>query len=348
MPIVTDPSETRRFLETLRRCRVAVPCFCTENAWTTEAVLEATVEAGRRFGIAEPPVCIAFTAGYPGRSNLSDYWTCGDQALGLSGLLGDLKVLTAPGSPYAACRVFPHLDHGQPDADRWLLEGRLDEFAMVMHDASALPFDENIARTAAYVKRFRERVVIEGAVDELKAAGQGAEAFPLTTIAQATRFLDETGCDLIVPNVGTEHRAAQAGAARYSRERAQEIAAAVGPMLVLHGTSCLGDDDLSSLPYDGFVKVNIWTILEKTGAQHLVDYVLRNIGRLVERPRVKRLLAEGLLGEKVVTNAHAGAAGPDLDYFPLINIRRQWVREVAAMIGRYFDMLGYARLSDNA
>ena len=345
MPIVTDPAETRRFLETLRQCRAAVPCFCTENSWTTEAVLQATKAAGLRFGIAQPPVCLAFTAGYPGRRNLSNYWACGDQKLGLSGVLGDLRVLTAPDGPYASCRVFPHLDHGQPEADRWLLEGHVDEFAMVMFDASAFPFEENIARTAAYVERFGDRVVIEGAADELKAAGSGGAAFPLTTPEQAKRFVQGTGCDLIVPNVGTEHRAAQAGRAAYSGGRAREIAAAVGPRLVLHGTSCLGESDLSGLPGDGFVKVNVWTIVEKMGAHEVCRYVLTHARRLMDPARVEELTAEGLLGERAGSpHGEAAPPGPDLDYFPLINLRAAWVRAVSAMLVRYFEMLGYARL----
>ncbi len=345
MPLVTDPEETRAFLNLLRETRAAIPCFCTENAWTTEAVLEAATDAGGRFGIKAPPVCIAFTASYPGRRNLGGYWACGDLRMGFEGALGDLKVLTGPDSPYAACRVFPHLDHGQPDEDAWLLEGRVDDLAMVMFDASALPFEENIERTAAYVARFRDRVVIEGAVDELRAAGEGEHAFPLTTVAQAARFLRETGCDLIVPNVGTEHRAAQAGRAVYRAERAREIARAVGPNMVLHGTSCLGESDLSGLPRDGFVKVNVWTIVEKTGARLTADYVLRNLGRLVERSYVEELVEAGVLNAAITSPARE-PIGPDMDYFPLVNLRRHWVRGVAAKLVRYYEMLGYERLAN--
>ena len=114
MPLVTDPAETRRHLALLRERRVAMPCFCTENDWTTEAILEATTAAGRRLGLEAPPISIAFTAGYAGRSNLEHYWTCGDQGMALQALMGSLEALLSPSGPYAACRVFPHLDHGQP------------------------------------------------------------------------------------------------------------------------------------------------------------------------------------------------------------------------------------------
>jgi len=349
MPIVTDPQQTRTFLDTLRQRRVAVPCFCTENSWTTEAVLEATRAAGRRFGLPEPPVVIAFTAGYPGRSNLANYWVCGDRQLGLLGLLGDLKVLMSPGGPYASCRVFPQLDHGQPDADRWLLEDRLDEFAVMMFDASAMPLEQNMARTADYVERFSDRTVVEGAVDELKEASEAGEAFPLTTPEQAERFLRQTGCDLIVPNVGTEHRAADVGKAEYHPERARQIADVVGPNLVLHGTSCMDQADLGSLPGDGFVKVNIWTGIERTGGRQIAEHALQNVGNLLGLDRVEQLVDEGVLGAEItsperVREMFGGEIGPDLAHFPLIHLRRRWVREVAAMLAGYFEVFGYERL----
>ncbi len=352
MPIVTDPQETRSLLDVLQRQRVAVPCFCTENAWTTEAVLAAALEVGRRLGIAQPPVALGFTAAYPDRSNLRNYWTCGDQRLGLRGLLGDLNALMSPGSPYASCRVLPQLDHGQPDEDGWIFQEHLDELAIVMFDGSALPLEDNVRLTADFVSRFSDRIVVEGAVDELKAAADPGESFPLTTPEQAQRFLEETGCDLIVPNVGTEHRAAQAGKAEYKRDRACEIAAAVGPKLVLHGTSCMGGADLSSLPHDGFVKVNVWTIVEKTGGQQIVEHALDNVGKMLERAEVEKLVADGTLGRDLISPDYVearfgGSIGPHLDYFPLINLRRRWVREVAVVMEHYFDMFGYERLADS-
>ena len=350
MPIITDPVETRAALDLLRSRQVAIPCFCTENAWTTEAILEATVAAGERFGIAEPPVSISFCSGYSAREHLKNYRVCGRHPFGLESVLADLRALLSPEGPYAGCRVLPMLDHGQPEADRWLLEGRPDIFALVMFDASHYPLEENMRRTAEYVRRFGDRVVIEGAVDELKEARAGGEAFEMTTPDEAARFLEATGCDLIVPNVGTEHRAAQAGKAEYRRERAREIADAVGPRLVLHGTSCMGDADLSNVPLDGFVKVNVWTIIETTGARAVVDYVLENFGRMVSGERVEELVSRGTLGGAVTGEAYVnehfgGRIAPDLDYFPLMNLQRAWVAKVSGVLERYFEMFGYARLA---
>ena len=351
MPIVTDPQRTRELLDELRERRVALPCFCTENSWTTETILKAARTAGRRFGLADPPVSIAFTGGYPARQNLGNYWECSDQQMGFDGLMSDLRTLMDERGPYAHCLVYPMLDHGQPDEDRWLLEDRLEEFAMVMFDASHSPLEENIRRTARYVEAHSDRVVIEGAVAELKEAREEVTAPAMTTPEQAKRFLDETGCDLIVPNVGTEHRAAEAGHAHYDGGRAREISDLAGRKLVLHGTSCMGQADLSAVPGDGFVKVNVWTIIEKTGARKMVEYVLRNVGHLVERDEVDELIEEGLLGERLsnpefIDEQFEGDIGPHLDYFPIVELRERWVQEVAETLGRYSVMFGYERLGD--
>jgi fructose-bisphosphate aldolase class II len=327
---------------------VAIPAFCTENCWTTEAVLKAALRAGERCGIAEPPVAIGFTASYPARSNLGNYLACGDLPVGLRAALADLRALVSPGSPYARCRVLPHLDHGQPDADRWILEDHVDDFAMVMFDAGALPLEQNIERTADYVRRFSDRVVIEGAVAELKEARAETDAFPLTPPEVAARFLAETGCDLIVPNVGTEHRAAEEGEARYHGEHAARVGAEAGPNLVLHGTSSMERGELARVPRDGFVKVNIWTIMEATGGRWLADYVLENLDRMLDEGRLRDLVASGVLGHEVLSDgaddAPAAEIGPDIERLALAGIRRGWVEEVTGMLEHFFDAFGYERL----
>jgi len=350
MPVVTEPEETRELLDRVRQAGAALACFCTENSWTTEAILRATTVAARRLGVDKPPVCVGFTASYQARSQLGNYWVGGDWRVGLKGVLDDMRVLAAPDGPYGECRVLPQLDHGQPVADREILERWADELAIVMFDASSLPLDENIELTADYAARFGDRVVIEGAVDELKEASAAGEAFELTTPAQARRFLERTGCDLIVPNVGTEHRAARAGTARYHGERAREIARAVGPRLVLHGSSSLPIEEAETLPSDGFVKVNLWTLIERKGAESIADYLLENAGDILSRSKTEELVKAGLLGGKVLAERRSAGGsgreiGPKLTHFPLYEFRRRWVEKAVQTLAPYFDAFGYARLA---
>jgi fructose/tagatose bisphosphate aldolase len=226
----------------------------------------------------------------------------------------------------------------------------VDQFALVMFDGSGLPFSENMRRTAEYVKRFGEQVMVEGAVDELKESSEKTPEIALTEVQEAEWFARETRCDLLVPNVGTEHRASEAGVARYHAARAREIAAAVGRRMVLHGTSCLEAEDLRGVPGDGFVKVNIWTDIERTGARATVGHVLGELGRMV-RPEEAAELArggclEGVLSGKGARDLLGGEAGPDLRAFPLVELRRRWVDAVSRRLQELLELLGYARLAD--
>ena len=170
-----------------------------------EAVLQAVHDVGVETGTPNLPITMAFTSAYPGRSQTENYTTLKDRVLGAMMCLDDIEALAGPHSPFRDLRVMVHLDHGQPEEDATLLEEHVDRFSCVMFDASALPFEENIARTAAYVERFRDRVTIEGAVDEIVDAS-GTHKNELCTVERAQRFVEETGVDLIVPNLGTEHR----------------------------------------------------------------------------------------------------------------------------------------------
>jgi len=350
MSVVTDPRQVRALLSVLRARSVALACFCTENSWTTEAILQSAAIAAERMGLKAAPVSVAFTASYPQRSHLRNYWAGGELALGFRSVMTDIRTLAGEGGPYEASMALPHLDHGQPDGDRGLLEEHADEFAMVMFDGGGLPFDVNIERTAAYVERFRDRVVIEGALLELKESSQGGAAPELSTPAQAQRFLDATGCDLIVPNVGTEHRAAAAGMARYDRRRARQISRAVGSRLVLHGTSSLSSSEVASLAEDGFIKVNVWTAIERVGSDSIVRYALENLGHILRRDQMDELAESGLIGPEMVSEDYVrarfgGEIAPRLTHFPLYEFRKRWVDAVVSLLLPYFEAFGYRRLA---
>jgi fructose/tagatose bisphosphate aldolase len=86
--------------------------------------------------------------------------------------------------------------------------------ASFIFDASMLPIEENQRRTADYVARNRKRVVIEGCPDKvyerdelLELERQGHTS--LSKAKEIADYVSSTGVDLIVPNLGTEHRTSQ-------------------------------------------------------------------------------------------------------------------------------------------
>lgn len=348
MPLVSQVDEVRLIYEEARRRGLALGCFCTENQRTTEAVLRAAYELSQELGVEDLPVVIGFTAGYPGRSNARSYTSLGDPLLGAQALIDDLKMLLSPRSPYRRLRVMLHLDHGQPEADAPLMEKYLDLLASVMYDASELPLAENIERTARFVGRHRDRVLIEGAVDEIYESVGGAPGERLTDPETALRYLRETGVDLLVPNVGTEHRAAEGARTGYRGERARAIAHKVGRRLCLHGASSLGPDDLERLTEDGFVKVNLWTALARTGGQAVARDLLLNLGNVLDEEEITRLQRSGLLGPRLTTPDYIrstcqGRLGPKLACLTEEHRRGVWVDAVTATVKRWLRALGYER-----
>lgn len=224
---------------------------------------------------------------------------CGNAVLGNQLMFSDLKIFTGRNSPYKKLRVMPHLDHAFPWLDMDILEGFADQFASVLCDASEKPFTENIILTAEYVEKVKGRVIVEGVVDEIFEAGGEKEKNEHTTIEQAEKFLNETGVDIIVPNVGTEHRSTT-DHVTYNSERARELSGRLGKIMCLHGTSSVKAEDLPNLPCDGFIKINIYTTIAVHGGQAQTRKILDNLGNIFSENDLNELIQAGLLGENVL------------------------------------------------
>lgn len=270
-----------------------LPCFGTENLTTTEACLAAAQELAELRGWKRIPLIIALTVTYEHRPQAVLYTHSRRWDVGLRLALADLRELTRADGPYGRVECMLHLDHVQHDTDRRLIdEWDLSVFSSIMYDASNLPLADNIAATRRFVERHGRHIVIEGACDEIIDAG-GGEDSPLSSVAQATAFR-QTGVDLMVANLGTEHRAS-AASLRYRGDLAQSISAAVGRRLVLHGASSVSADQVSGLFADGVVKCNIWTALERDASPALLQEMASQSGKTAGLAAL-RMQQAGLLG----------------------------------------------------
>jgi fructose/tagatose bisphosphate aldolase len=338
MPLVTDYSEVKEIYQEAAERGIALPAFCSEDRETVEAILAAAKKMGEKIGREDVPIVPAWTIRYPDRGQMTLVTASGDPVLGTRLMLSDLAAMTSGTSPYRKLRVLPHLDHGFPWLDSDVMESLPDSFASIMCDASEKPFDENVRITAAYAERVRGRVLVEGAVDEIFAAGGVGKNEP-STVAQADRFLKETGVDIIVPNVGTEHRST-GDQVRYNSSRAREISAKVGKVLCLHGTSSVVAGDLPGLPRDGFVKINVYTTLAVHGGQAVARQVLETIGDMFGEAELRRLVKDGLLGERVLSR---GPFQPKLASVANPPRRDAWFAAVRDRCVEYLLNLGYER-----
>jgi fructose/tagatose bisphosphate aldolase len=296
MPLILERQQVLDIYGEAGEKKWVIPTFNSENLTTTEAILSGALEYAGIIGKPDIPITLGITNQYSHRSQSVYYTHTRKWDIGLKLFLADLAVLTDKNSPFSGLNVMVHLDHTQWDRDKPLLEWDMRMFSMIMYDASAQPFDENIRLTREFIEKHGHEIVIEGACDEIVDA-TGDTRSDLTTPDEASRYLEQTGADFIVANLGTEHRASAADL-KYHGDLAREISRLTGPRLVLHGTSSVGNEQIRYLYDDGIAKVNIWTILERNSAPVLFEDMVRNAAKIAGREKAEKLAAEGLLGIK--------------------------------------------------
>jgi len=147
-------------------------------------------------------------------------------------------------------------------------------FDSVIFDGAKLSMEENIKATRAVVEYARASgrdMLVEGELGYIGSSSEVRDALPagaalaegeLTTVADAQRFVAETGIDLFSPAIGSVH-----GMLRSMPDpdlnigRLAEIAAAVKTPLVLHGASGLRDENVAEAIRSGISLVHISTEL---------------------------------------------------------------------------------------
>lgn len=342
MPLLSNAKRIRALLEELQSKRIAIPCFCSENTYTIEGILAGASRVSESLGLEAVCVFVAVTGNYSGREQLKNYTSLGSSEEGFIAFRSDLERLGRADGPFGNVLVIPSLDHGQCDADEFLFEHGKDFWGCVMYDCSGLSLGENRKRTSEFVKKYKDYYIIEGCVDEIVESGETAKV-QLTDPEEAKVFLEETGVDLMVVNLGTEHRATRSEL-KYHGDLARAISSVVGNKLVLHGTSSLADEDLLRLADDGICKVNIWTVLETEAAQNAAQAHIKNVGKILSKEQIQRLFEAGWLGEKAVEQS--GGDGLSLDYMTEV-YRRNELKEpiVSRLVEEYFLAFGYEKLA---
>jgi fructose-bisphosphate aldolase class II len=172
-------------------------------------------------------------------------------------------------------------------------------------------------------------------VDEIYSDG-GAEKSELTSVEKASDFLSRTGVDILVPNVGTEHRQTSKQII-YAADQARRISSEVGKILCLHGTSSVNKEYIPRLPEDGFIKINIFTTLAVHGGQAVTREVLSNITNILTEEKICELVDEGVLGK----GSLQPGAKPQL--INVANPRRRdaWFSAVKEQCMQYLELLNY-------
>ena len=139
-------------------------------------------------------------------------------------------------------------------------------FTNVMIDASALPYDDNVAATREVVTYAHARGVsveaeigaLAGTEDNVSVSEQEAH---YTRVEEAVSFVRDTECDSLAVAIGTAHGVYK-GPPKLDLERLTAIHEALpGTPLVLHGSSGVDATQLQAAIQRGITKINIDTDL---------------------------------------------------------------------------------------
>lgn len=183
-----------------------------------------------------------------------------------------IAVAEASSAPLVA-----HLDHAD---DRALVREALRlGFTSVMYDASALPYEDNVASTAEVVAEAHAvGVAVEAELGEV--GGKDGVHAPgvRTDPKEAVAFVRDTGVDSLAVAVGSSHAMTER-TARLDLARIAELREALDVPLVLHGSSGVPDETLTAAVRTGMTKINIATHLNHAFTDAVRAY-------LAERPEV--------------------------------------------------------------
>ncbi len=161
----------------------------------------------------------------------------------------------------AAVPVALHLDHATGE-DLVSAAAGLG-FGSVMFDASALPYQRNVAATAAVARWGHERGLwVEAELGEIGGKDGVHSPAARTDPAAAAAYVAATGVDALAVAVGSSH-------AMLTRDAVLDLGLigrlrrAVAAPLVLHGSSGVPDQALTAAVGAGMTKINVATQLNK-------------------------------------------------------------------------------------
>ena len=166
-------------------------------------------------------------------------------------------------------RIYLNADHTH--SLQSALEAARAGFDSVVFDRSELPFEQNIRETKEAVKALKEispNIVVEGEIGDIgtgsKIHANALEKLVLTTIDEATEFVQLTKVDVLSPAVGNMHGLAKSMLAGESEKRLhidliRDIKQATGTFLTLHGASGTNKGDLEKAIEAGINIVHVNT-----------------------------------------------------------------------------------------
>ena len=265
-----------------------------------------------------------------------------------------MKVVSEEGDPdYGHVHITHHYDHGHHTLPGGKLSVNellrdlefIDLFSSVMFDDTHSPFEKNIENSIDY-RRFLEssgrKKVLEGCLEEVAAGGKGKEASRTTDPDQIQEYLEKTGFELVVPNIGTESiHARQVGVEWETLEELHRRG--VGSCLIVHGFSSvrrLPVEEQRRLGKLGVVGMNAWSYIP----QHLGPRILERGARILESRDEEKGFAVEFNGEG--QPVYRPSTDANVFFGPLLDqVRDHKVELIADSVHEILGNLGFEVLA---
>lgn len=164
-----------------------------------------------------------------------------------------------------------HLDHGSYEGCKKCIEAG---FTSIMFDGSALPFEENIAKTRELVALAHDKgLSIEAEVGAIGGTEDGVTADGEVADPEECAKIVALGVDFLAAGIGNIHGIYPADWTGLHIDALMKIQEATGGIpLVLHGGTGIPDDQIKNAIAHGMSKINVNTDCQLVFAQATIDY----------------------------------------------------------------------------
>ena len=238
----------KEILEIAERDNIAIGMFNATGFDSLQAVIAAAEELNQ-------PVIIAHAEVHNVYNDIS--------------IVGPAMIAAAKNAKVPVC---VHLDHGESMEMIW--RALRIGFTSVMIDASALPYEENLALTKQVTEMAHAMgVSVEAELGRLVTGEAGSTAEVNTEMkaedfytdpAEAAAFCRETGVDALAIAFGTAHGFYTAQPA-LDFDVVKNVKAATGLPLVMHGGSGVSEEGFKKAIAGGIRKINYYSYMSKAG-----------------------------------------------------------------------------------
>ena len=238
----------KEILEIAERDNIAIGMFNATGFDSLQAVIAAAEELNQ-------PVIIAHAEVHNVYNDIS--------------IVGPAMIAAAKNAKVPVC---VHLDHGESMEMIW--RALRIGFTSVMIDASALPYEENLALTKQVTEMAHAMgVSVEAELGRLVTGEAGSKAEANTEMkaedfytdpAEAAAFCRETGVDALAIAFGTAHGFYTAQPA-LDFDVVKNVKAATNLPLVMHGGSGVSEEGFKKAIAGGIRKINYYSYMSKAG-----------------------------------------------------------------------------------